>query len=464
MTWGYVRNGKKWDKPPRHARKGHICSVTAPENWGAFDQAVATANRLSLAGVGYSLSEDDNLTGLDIDHCRDPVTQTFSPLATKVLAFAETYAEISPGGDGLRLFAKGKIAGAIKNDDVGIEVYGRNRYLTVTGFQVAGTPDAIREAPQTIALLTDEAEKARSAKQGAREQATRTQAVDSFFRQVNDTALGQLDAWVPSLFPSARKQATGAWRVRSAELGRNFEEDLSIHPDGIQDFGAEVSRTAIDLVMEYGTAHTIKDAALWLCSEMHVDPTSFGWQEAAKAPGERGPNVVDHTKWDAPLALPALLPDVPKMTEDMIPHGVRPWITDITDRVQCPLEYVSVSAVVALATAVGRKVGIYPKHFDDWLVIPNLWGMLIGRPGVLKTPAMVEAMRPLDRLVAQAMSDYEKAQREYLLSATVHDAKLKAMKGKIAKATKTGEDLPEEFLINLAALTVQDKNQNSGYS
>jgi hypothetical protein len=39
------------------------------------------------------------------------------------------------------------------------------------------------------------------------------------------------------VLPKAVKQATGGWRVTSNDLGRNYEEDLSIHPTGIRDFG-----------------------------------------------------------------------------------------------------------------------------------------------------------------------------------------------------------------------------------
>ena len=38
---------------------------------------------------------------------------------------------------------------------------------------------------------------------------------------------------------------------------------------------------------------------------------------------------------------------------------------------------------LALSAIVGRKVGIRPKRHDDWLVVPNLWGAVIGRPGYL---------------------------------------------------------------------------------
>lgn len=101
----------------------------------------------------------------------------------------------------------------------------------------------------------------------------------TFWRAVNAAALDAPDRWVPELFPTAKRETgTGAWRVSSADLGRALEEDLSIHPDGIQDFGREKPETPINLVMEFGGAPTTKDAAFWLCERLGADPCELGWQ------------------------------------------------------------------------------------------------------------------------------------------------------------------------------------------
>ena len=62
---------------------------------------------------------------------------------------------------------------------------------------------------------------------------------DPFWKNVNDEAIRNLDAWVPALFPAAvaRKGAVGGYRVLSADLGRDLEEDISITSRGIKDFG-----------------------------------------------------------------------------------------------------------------------------------------------------------------------------------------------------------------------------------
>jgi predicted P-loop ATPase len=110
----------------------------------------------------------------------------------------------------------------------------------------------------------------------------------NFFRDVNSLALRNLDRWVPVLFPTAKLQSgTGAWRVTSHDLGRDLEEDLSISPKGIRDWGVHDigdpkrgKRTPIDLVKELGGQHTV-DAARWLCERIGVTPEELGWRKRA---------------------------------------------------------------------------------------------------------------------------------------------------------------------------------------
>ena len=55
---------------------------------------------------------------------------------------------------------------------------------------------------------------------------------------VNQEALHRIADWAPHFFPGGRKYG-GGLRVPPAALGRTCDEDLSIHPDGVRDFGQE---------------------------------------------------------------------------------------------------------------------------------------------------------------------------------------------------------------------------------
>ena len=103
-------------------------------------------------------------------------------------------------------------------------------------------------------------------------------------------------------------------------------------------------------------------------------------------------------KWPDPEALPDDLPDVMPFDPELLPSTFRPWIVDISERLQCPPDFPAAAAMVAVGVIVGRKVGIRPKRQDDWLVVPNLWGAVIGRPSVMKSPALREPLKVLMRL------------------------------------------------------------------
>jgi hypothetical protein len=140
----------------------------------------------------------------------------------------------------------------------------------------------------------------------------------NFFRSVNDAALDNLGSWVPQLFGSDAvfQPGTDGWRVSSRRLGRNLQEDLSISPNGIKDFGVhdmgdarQGGRTAIDLVLEHGGASTAADAALWLCGRLGVRPAELGWRNGRNeeawsfAGGEQGAGDAGSEAGPAPRLL-----------------------------------------------------------------------------------------------------------------------------------------------------------------
>lgn len=84
--------------------------------------------------------------------------------------------------------------------------------------------------------------------------------------------------------------------------------------------------------------------------------------------------------WPAPQPIPSGLPPVPAFDGRLLPSALAPWVADIADRAQCPPDFVAIGALVAAAAVIGRQVAIRPKRADDWTVIPNLWGLAVGRP------------------------------------------------------------------------------------
>lgn len=119
---------------------------------------------------------------------------------------------------------------------------------------------------------------------------------------------------------------------------------------------------------------------------------------------------------DAPLPLPSDLPAVPALPDELIPWALRDWILDAADRLQVPPEMIAAPALVSAGALVGRSVGIRPKRHDEWIVVPNVWGALVGRPGVMKSPAIREATRFLTRIAATASAKHEEAEKQSILT------------------------------------------------
>ena len=294
--------GGDWTKPPFNPKTGTLASHSNPATWGTYDEAADCAQKRGLAGVGYVLSSDDEITGIDLDKCRDPESGNLEPWAAEIIAIAETYAEVSPSGTGIRILSLGKAERTIKCDQAHVEIYQGKRYLTITGHHVEGTPTDIRPAPRMIEMLKlrVEAFKVQPAAQdvsppvvGTKKNGTKSVfgfEPNPFFKTVNAEALTNLDKWVPAIFRAdARYQpGTQGYRVSSTALGRPLQEDLSITPMGIRDWGVDDqsggvgagARTAIDLVKEHRGERTAAEAAFWLCDQLGLNPAAIGWNGA----------------------------------------------------------------------------------------------------------------------------------------------------------------------------------------
>jgi putative DNA primase/helicase len=131
-----------------------------------------------------------------------------------------------------------------------------------------------------------------------------------------------------------------------------------------------------------------------------IDAELARMKAARKA--REAPRQAQAESWPAPQTLPSGLLPVPPFKTEFLPAALAPWIEDISERLQCPPDYVAVAAMTALGSIIGRRLGIKPQLKTDWLEIPNVWGAFIGRPGMLKSPAMNEALKPIHHIEAEA--------------------------------------------------------------
>lgn len=127
------RNGDKPTKVPVTIA-GYDASSTSPSDWYTFESVCQHESK--FAGIGFVFTEADQYVGIDVDDCFASPGE-LKPWAVPIVeALAETYAEVSPSGNGLKFFAIGPQLAKGRRVDVGdgkIEMYSSGRFFTVTG-------------------------------------------------------------------------------------------------------------------------------------------------------------------------------------------------------------------------------------------------------------------------------------------------------------------------------------------
>ncbi|AUV80261.1 hypothetical protein C2R22_00110 [Salinigranum rubrum] len=160
VAWRYQwdRDHDEWTKIPVDVDTDGFASSTNADTWTAFEDAVAYHDRddTDTDGVGFVVTEEDLVVGIDLDDVRDPETGDLEAWAEALLDDVPTYAEVSPSGTGLRLFGFGFVPDGGNRGDVDgaeghLEMYDDGRYLTVTGHTVADAPADVRQANDAIA-------------------------------------------------------------------------------------------------------------------------------------------------------------------------------------------------------------------------------------------------------------------------------------------------------------------------
>lgn len=125
-----------------------------------------------------------------------------------------------------------------------------------------------------------------------------------------------------------------------------------------------------------------------------------------------------------PQRLPGELKLVTAFDPALFPQSIRAGVVDISERLNCSIDYVAIAVLAGAGAVLGNSVGVWPKEHDEtWIVHPSLWGGIVGSPGSMKTPALNAALKPVHELeeiaatkyktdylaYTKAMADYEKA-------------------------------------------------------
>jgi putative DNA primase/helicase len=159
VLWRYEsRNGRSTKVP--YAVRGQRASSTAPQTWAGFAETQSAWHRSKeqYAGLGFVFSKGDPFAGIDLDdslneecHCK--------PWARGIVErFSDTYMEVSPSGQGLKIWARGSLpknVAGVPAGDGSIELYDHARYFAVTGRAFRGAPLQIEDHAADLLALYD---------------------------------------------------------------------------------------------------------------------------------------------------------------------------------------------------------------------------------------------------------------------------------------------------------------------
>ncbi len=126
-------------------------------------------------------------------------------------------------------------------------------------------------------------------------------------------------------------------------------------------------------------------------------------------------DIIDLQALGKPKPRPILqtLPPVKTITSTMMPKTLWDYISNVAQRLSVSNEYIAVPLVVSLGSVIGTKLSICPKMYDDWEIVPNFFGAIVGNPSSKKSPSLSEGLKPISQLVALAKKKHNADKLEH---------------------------------------------------
>jgi hypothetical protein len=148
-VWRWTRQANgKWQKPPFMALEpDRHASTSDPSTWCDYATALATVQAGKADGITYILAKTDPFIAMDLDHCRDPNTGSIDIWAQNFLdTTRNSYAEVTPSGDGIRIWGLTTDTTAAVNRKFTLEIDSKlisvelfrhtHKALTITGYRL----------------------------------------------------------------------------------------------------------------------------------------------------------------------------------------------------------------------------------------------------------------------------------------------------------------------------------------
>src|SRR5829696_4685746 len=149
LCWRTEERDGKPTKVPYSPLTGAKADSTNPETWAGYPEAVKVCKEHGYDGIGFVFTPEDDLCGIDLDGCIDPDTGEIETWAQEIIEELGSYTEISPRGRGVHILVRGELPPG-GNRKGRFEAYDRERYFTVTGRHLEGTPRSIEPRQEQL--------------------------------------------------------------------------------------------------------------------------------------------------------------------------------------------------------------------------------------------------------------------------------------------------------------------------
>jgi Protein of unknown function (DUF3987) len=421
----------KFQKYPK-GKDGTGAHWPQPKQWvGNLSSAIRVAEKRGHDGPGLVLPatiDGMHLVALDWDGVDFNDAHRMDEIHQDWISLGKPYTEISPSGKGLRAFVLSttpvKEASCARPSGGKDELFcsSKARWMTVTGelFWEGGLP----EATQAVLVL--------SAKWNAHKPlATHAKTYKTVEKPCQPSILSHLLAdggfkWPDQLLTDGdgREKTMLAYAGHLRQLGHSQDEIeklclLANH----ERYAAPLTDTVVlDRARRYA------------------------------APSNETTDVA-FDDWGELIDLPPKYRPTPSMDTNLLPPSIGRYVEDCAGRMRIPAEMIASPLLVALGSVFGKKVCIQPRSKDtNWLEYPNLWGVSILPPAMLKSPSLNAAMKFINELEAKAQGEHVIAMAAWDSDERVRKLELKLLESQARSAIKSGDKTGAKQMLDRAHL------------
>jgi len=408
VCWEAYPGPKKIEKRPVNAHTGYYASTTDPTTWADYQTTCAYAMQRNL-GVGFVFRPENDVLGVDLDHCRDAKTETIEPWARTIIDRWNSYTEISPSGTGVHLYAVGQLPpGGRKKGN--IEIYEEERFFTVTGNHLEGTPITIEDRQAELNhIYSQYFPEKKPAKPHVHGNSQRSCSIeDDVLIEKAKSARNGTDftlLW------------EGDWSKYRDQDESQSEADLALANHLC--FWTNGDMAKMDRLFRSSGLYRAKwdePRGQHTYGEMTMTKAVTSVTEYYQGPRLNNGSPIQN---DTPS-------EVPSFPIEVLPLPLQRFVNEAAQSFPCPPDFLAVPLLVMLGAAIGRSRVLEVK--PGWQEGARLWAAIVGDPGDIKTPVLALASKWAKDRQASDWEDFQNKDKQHQRALLEFEVKLKRWK------------------------------------